>query len=115
MKNPFTSETKGNPITLDNGVVGALRFQPTIKARILAAKPGHLTLGDFALKAMYDSPFIAGIVAGEYAAVTTALVADWGCPCHGRSGEVAPATSVAKAHVGSAAASKPPLAKASGH
>lgn len=107
MRNPFTSETKGDPVTLDNGVIGKLRFQPTIKARILSGKPGHLGLGDFALKAMYDAPLIEAMLTGHYSEVTAALVADWGCPCHGCAAD---ATSVAADHDRSGK----PLAKAAG-
>jgi len=95
MPNPFTSETKGAPDTLDNGLISKLRMQPTIKARILAGKPGCMGLGDFSLKAMYDAVLIAAIVDGRYEEVTAALVADWGTPHHVRSESSAPATSVA--------------------
>ena len=104
MANPFTSETKGDPVTLDNGVIAKLRFQPTVKARVLSGKPGNLGLGDFSLKAMYDAVLIAAIVAGRYEEVTAALVADWGVPHHGRTAD---ATSVVAGPDGS----KPPLKK----
>lgn len=83
MANPFTSETKGPPERLDNGIIGKLRFQPTIKARVLSGKPGHIGLGDHALKVLYDDVLITGIKAGHYEDVTAAMVADWGCPVHG--------------------------------
>jgi hypothetical protein len=96
--NPFTSETKGAPDTLDNGLISKLRMQPTIKARILAGKPGFLGLGDFSLKSMYDAVLIAAILDGRYEEVTAALVADWGPAPHVRSENPASATSVETPH-----------------
>jgi len=104
MPNPFTSETKGAPDTLDNGLISKLRMQPTVKARVLAGKPGFLGLGDFSLKAMYDAVLITAILAGRYEEVTAALVADWGLPHHARS---EPATAVVEPNERSK-----PLAKA---
>lgn len=102
MPNPFTSETKGEAVRLDNGLIRKLRFPPTVQARVLAWKPGHLSLGDFALKAMYDEVLIAAIKAGRYGEVTAALVADWGAPVH-NGGPSAPSAATVHGRGGRAA------------
>lgn len=77
-RNPLTSESRDVVMTLGSGVIGKLRTSTTLHEAIVARKPEHLGLGDFANKTMYDAPLILMILLGRYRDLQAALEADWG-------------------------------------
>lgn len=75
--NPFLDETRSLVTSIDNGVLGKLRFGPTLRRTIDRGRPQSMPFGDFAVKAMYDQVLMRWIMEGRYEDVHATLAADW--------------------------------------
>lgn len=77
MANPFLDETRSIVTSIDNGVLGKLRFGPTLRRTIDRGRSQSMPFGDFAVKSMYDQVLMRWIMDGRYEDVHATLAADW--------------------------------------
>jgi hypothetical protein len=74
MPNPFTGESRDARLGIKvEGWCDTLRAPESLHRLFMEAKPGHVSIGDFALKAMLDAHLMALMVAGQYTRIYSLL------------------------------------------
>lgn len=79
MPNPFTLESRDVVLSLNiDGLLSRLRAPESLRRLLVDTKPQHLSMGDFALKSMFDQHCMSLIVGGYYRELQTTLDAMFG-------------------------------------